>query len=167
MLYADTIFIDDIFLGFSRAVESYHRETTNNEAMSSIEFERRLNLVVDGVGEKKVKKWIKGRLAHANEPSLETRFREILERFKNLIPLEDDKRKRLAKSIADARNDLTHPGNRSQRALPTNEQLYHYGEQLRFLMELCLLGEIGFSDGDLSKAMERKRAWKGARWPWG
>lgn len=166
MLYRRVTFIEEEFLGYARAIESYHRQAMNNFALSEEEFDRRRQVVLSKIPEKKVRKWLEGKLKYFNEPSLETRLREILNKYADLVPLPDQERKALAKTIADTRNDITHPGNRSGREAPAGRALYQYGQQLRFLVELCFMSEMGFQDADLNTVVNRQRQWKGSRWPW-
>jgi len=169
MNYRPFTFVEEEFLGWARTVEAYHRLAMNNNDMDPAEFERRRTLVIESLpeSEKKVREWIKGRTMHMNEPNLERRIREILTRFNELHRYSDKQRGLAAKRLSDTRNDLTHPQNRSGRIPPGGAELHVLSEQLRFLVELCLLSEIGLDNARITELIGRQRQRRSsANWPW-
>jgi ApeA N-terminal domain 1 len=168
MLYRSTTFIEEKFIGFARAIEGYHRAAMKNNVLDEQEFQQRKALALQSISDKKVKQWVKGKLRDgiANEPSLEQRLRQILKAHSAVVPLDQKSRSEWATAVAQARNDLTHPGNQSGRPLPAPEQLNGWSDQLRFLLECCLMSEVGLDGQFVAQVAERQRMFRGSRWPW-
>lgn len=168
MCYSLHTYIEERFLGYARAAEGFHRQTMNNWSMDEVEFDRRYKIAVDSIPseEKPTKKWVKGRLKHAYEPSLGQRLMELLTSIDPVVALESGKRQAWADKLANARNDLTHPENRSGRPLPTGAEIGAYADQLRFVVECCLLAKAGLPIEAVRSLVERQHRLRGATWPW-
>jgi hypothetical protein len=148
------------FLTLAQAVESYHRLTSEGLLLPKPAYKwlrRRLCLSIDiaGVPEGPAKV-MKDKLAYLNEISLRERIRSLLssrsEQTKGLIPDIE----KFAAVVADTRNYLTHFSRRLQKKAVAGPDLIRISEQLRCLVELMVLTELGLPEVQRA-AIVRKR----------
>lgn len=153
-LYNDRLFNEFRFLSLIQALETYHRRTINNFSLSSEEFKKRTTAVLAGTPEE-YKKWIKQKLAFANEPSLHDRLKDILGVLGPLpmkfIPNQDA----FCQRVRDTRNYYTHYGEKLKAKAATRDELWWITQRLVMLADLCLLRELGFSHDEMGALIDR------------
>lgn len=74
-------YADGKFLALAQGLETYHRRTSNETLMESVEFETLVKNIIPQCP-KEYKKWLKERLKHGNEINLGRRIKSIIEPFK-------------------------------------------------------------------------------------
>lgn len=90
-------------------------------------------------------KWLKEKLAWANELSLNERLQGLLKdladlELSNTLNIDEEK---IGKRIKDSRNQLTHYSSRSKSVSPSELTWLSY--LMEYLLQALLLKEIGFS----------------------
>jgi hypothetical protein len=146
------------FVNLIWVVESLHRSWEREAAESATALRRksRIGAVLDRFTvpkEKKLKKWLEGKLRYAFEPTLEER---IFESFKRLpIGINRLQLRRFAQRCAKRRNQISHEGGHrlgEDVSIFRSETLV-LAEALRHLLHALLLHENGLPAGILLKAM--------------
>jgi ApeA N-terminal domain 1 len=123
-------------------LESFHR-AKYPVRQNSAKLEEKINSILNGIGDKKDRNWLAGRLTHANEPALETRILDIIES----LPLDLNKRgcRQFAKDCAARRNELSHFGGQRQSSAYNDFliDLHKKSDALQYLYHTLLLQNLG------------------------
>jgi hypothetical protein len=153
-LYNPRMYLNQNFMSLVQAAESYHRRMMNNQELPEKEHGKRLEEVFSAVPEKH-KEWLEEELAYSNEPNLRKRIREIWDKFP-VVPdnLIGDKKSFISK-VVTTRNYLTHYDPRLKGEAATGEKLYKLTQQVKALIEMCLLTELGFSPDNVREIFAR------------
>lgn len=142
-------YLESRFLALSQALESLHRRTTDEREMSEDEFEALVANIVNACPESK-QKWLKDRLAFANEISLRRRMRALLTEslpiFRNEIRV-----KSVVSVIVNTRNYLTHYTESLKPLAATGVHLWQLCEILEGLLQFHLLRYLGMSVEDMRR----------------
>jgi ApeA N-terminal domain 1 len=104
-----------------------------------------------------------GKLWYANEYSLRKRLREISDRLASLsISFLNTKevREKFIEKVCDTRNYLTHYDSDLQANAATGVDLFELKEQLKLLLEISLLEELGFSLDKIKHLIENNQGIK-------
>ncbi|MGO8061470.1 HEPN domain-containing protein [Rhizobium johnstonii] len=152
-------FLEGRFLSLAQAVETLHRRTSCETAMDLREFEE-LRVLLIAASPDKHKKWIEQKLAFANEVSLASRLKKLLEPFEERFG-DKDHRKRVVRLIVDTRNYLTHYDVRSAEKAASGRNLVVLCEKLEAMLQLHFLRTLTFSDDQITAVCEGPQALKG------
>lgn len=167
-LYFSTVYNADMylhqrFLALAHAIEAYHRVSVGGNYQSSDEYRNGLFNILCGALPKDLDKnfraSLKNKFEHLNEYSLRKRIRDICEKHVAVLSPFLGEPGRFAKSVADQRNSLTHRGSTNKNSPQETDwrQVLLMSKQLRLLLEVCLLHEIGFDTDYITKMLSRNR----------
>ncbi len=138
-------FVERGFLEYVRCLEVYHRKTSERKAIPKEEFERRCQLIVREIRESKIKRWVKGKLKHADELTLQDRLQEITGKYRYNIELFSDRAVQdFCKRIADERHYLTHFEEKKDQERLTLIEMIELTDQMKKLIDICILTSLGF-----------------------
>jgi hypothetical protein len=148
------------FVNLIWAIESLHRGWQRDQGESP-RVEQRKEKIVQvlsrflGEDDKKLRKWLAGKLRYAYEPKLEDRIVESFQR----LPFELDPRelRSFAERCARRRNDISHEGGSrpGEDATEFRSELRILSEALQYLFHGLLLHEAGLNRNLLLKALTR------------
>jgi len=172
-LYFDTIYnpriqLKNSFLSLVQAIESYHRRRyggkyqTDTDYQSGI-YKKLVEIVHSSSLDKTFKEalvnpdGIGGKLKYLNEYSLPKRLKDLHREHNNVASLLIPDRKRFARDVADTRNYLTHYDETLRGKAKQGKELYKITEQLKFLLEVCFLYELGLSEEKIKQLVERNQ----------
>ncbi|MCA9837611.1 MAG: hypothetical protein KC422_11880 [Trueperaceae bacterium] len=144
VLFSKRIYIEDRFLNLARALEVYHRTKYPRGIMPTEDFKKLRDSIISQVKTEQ-QKWLKEKLAWANELSLNERLQGLLKdladlELSNTLNIDEEK---IGKRIKDSRNQLTHYSSRSKSVSPSELTWLSY--LMEYLLQALLLKEIGFS----------------------
>jgi len=146
--YNSSQYVQTEFLTLTRAIESYHRIDHNGLYLDPDEFSEYYDELVDSIHDdhdQSFKAHLKnGTFKYANEYSFGKRLRLLNDLFEHLIDTLPVDFSEVIQPMVDARNDLTHQD--MERGTPDPENLIHYTNVLRALIEMILLKEITIPD---------------------
>lgn len=145
--------LESQFLFLIQALETYHRRISNEKYIDDTKYEILKKSILDGCPQEH-KKWLEGKLIYANEISLRSRIKKIIEPFNNLIGTTKE-RKSLTGKIVDTRNYLTHYNEELYEKSIKGFELVNLNESLEGLLELSLLKELQFTDVEINNIFER------------
>jgi hypothetical protein len=155
--YTPRMYMQNEFLNIVQAVESYHRRRMKNEVQPRTEYKRRIETILSRV-DTQDSDWLKEVLAHSNEPRLEERLNELLEKVHAVVsPIIDDTAI-FAKKVKDTRNYLTHFDKRLERKAARGAELYWLTRKLSYVLQACLLLEIGLSLDKCANLVHRNQS---------
>jgi len=137
---ADSIFGENRFLNVCSAAEGFHRSTIGGSHMDKAEFKSVKNMLKK-YRPRKYREWFDGRMAHANDPSLNQRLKQLAGQ---LGPVAGDLLGDVTvwgRVVSKCRNGLTHlEGLREQY---DGGDLYWLAEGVFNVTRLCLLLHVG------------------------
>lgn len=155
-IYNSGMYLEQRFLSLIQALESYHRRTRINNEMDEEDHKKRVDEVIASVDDK-YKKWIKGRLAYSNEPTLRSRLTELIEECRMIINLPSSRRKKsFINKVCDTRNYLTHYDVSLCRRTADETELFEIGYKLKIIIQYNLLLELDFEHEVAYQLLEEK-----------
>ncbi len=128
------------FLFLAQAMEGYHRAQpgSKDKKFTPSEFKQRRKRVLE-IGPESEKEWLEEAIKYPPGNTLKDRLLQVTEPLQNVLNIVIDDLDSFRATVKDARDYLTHPGN-------VESEKYNYDElwrQLRTLLELCVLRDIG------------------------
>ncbi len=159
-VYNPQAFLEQQFLNLVQALEVYHRRAMATPDVPEVEHERRKEEILDAVPERH-REWLEGRLEYSNEPGLSKRLKEIIRQYpESAYPVAGDSsrsRDSFVYKVVATRNYRTHfDQSLEDRAAREVGELHGISQKLRKLLEICLLGEIGFGDAQIGDLLAGK-----------
>jgi hypothetical protein len=143
-------------LNFVQALEAYHRRAMPTTDLPEEEHERRKEEILRAVPTH-YREWLEGKLQYSNEPGLGKRLKDIIRRYpESAYPIagsNSDERGKFVRKVVDTRNYRTHFDDSLEVRAARGEELYQISKKLKLLMEVSLMGEIGFGDDEIRKAV--------------
>ncbi len=155
LFYNPSMYSEQKFLCCIQAVEAYHRRTTDNMELPPIEHEERLSKILKNTPQE-YKDWLKDELEHSNEPSLRKRLKELLRENKSILKDYIADQKKFINKVIDTRNCFTHYTTESCNRAAKKEELHQITEQLKMMIEICFLSELGFSQNEIRSLIETR-----------
>jgi hypothetical protein len=155
--YTPSLYLENKFLNIVQAFESYHRRRMKNEVLPKAEYRSLKSGILKKVDAEQAK-WLEPHLAYSNEPRLEHRLIELTERVSEaLVPLVSNKQA-FAKMVKDTRNYLTHYDGRLKSKAASGGQLFWLTQKLSYLLQACLLMELGIPLEQCTRLLRRNQA---------
>ncbi len=161
-LYNSRMYLEHRFLSQIHAIESYHRRVNggkyqeNDEYRSGL-YKKFLQAIPNELDNDFRESLIEGKLKYANDYSLRKRLKEILESCSQNLPVSlraKDNRDLFIKLVVNTRNYLTHFEEKSKAA--TGDELYKLTNNLKILLEICLLKELEFSSETINNLISKR-----------
>lgn len=147
-IYGRFVYLNLKFLSMVQALESYHRRAVSNKELPEDDHKERVARIMNAAPSEH-KKWLKEKLNYSNEPRLRERLKDLSDTFhvtiKNLIP----DRKYFINKVIDTRNYMTHYDEDLKEKSAKEIELFIITEQLRSIVEMCLMKEIGFNSKEI------------------
>jgi ApeA N-terminal domain 1 len=149
MLYGHSSYLENQFLMLAQALETYHRRTSERTTYLPKATFKQLRLALVNVIQtheslsEDLCTTFAGKLSFFNEISLRERIRDILNRvgaseYGPVLGAEA-----FVADVVNTRNYLTHYDQKSKANAAQGEKLWNLTDQLRTLLEQCLLIELG------------------------
>ena len=142
------------FLFLVHGIESLHRRSSVDRRMADEEFSNLLHTILESTPSK-WKQLVQSRLKYANEPSLRSRLRKMISRFRDLFGNEFA-RSTFANQIVSTRNYLTHydDGIRNE-AVTEPQELLQLHSKMEALVQLHLLELLGIERDHIQRIATR------------
>lgn len=146
-LYNPKLYLEGRFLSLAQAVETYHRRMIGGSYVTDAEYEQLKALLLGAITsfnmDSDAKNALMGKVQYLNELSLRRRVKELVVSFDKLVTRHIPNPSKFAGRVVDTRNYLTHYNPSLEPNAVRGENLYLLAEQLRLLLELCFLRELG------------------------
>jgi hypothetical protein len=153
-LYNPRLYIENKFLNVAQAVEAYHRRFVNNLELPQDKHEERVKTII-GSCPQAYQPWLKEKLAFSNEPTLKQRLKELLGKHPVVTQAFIGDEDAFIKKVKNTRNYLTHFNDSLRKKCATGTELSSLAQQLRILLEACLLKELGVPAEDVANVLIR------------
>ena len=151
------------FESFIRALETYHRRSSDATDVSHEEHEGRLEAILSSVPSEH-RDWLEKKLAYSNELSLARRLKATLARCPSvtdrLIGTSREDKKSFVRKVVTTRNYEIHLDPDNEAAAATGIELVVLVYQLRTLVEMTLLLDLGFSGEEVTGIFDRIRRYE-------
>ena len=151
-LYFDTMYTSRLtiqakFLNMMQALEAYHRrkDTMTHLDLPEEEHSIRMKNIISSV-DPDYRDWLGKKLDYSNETYLSKRLEEIMNTYLDIIKgIFPSKKKRMSfiGKVTEYRNALTHYD--AKKDQPKGEDILEVYPNVKKIVELCLLSELGFS----------------------
>ncbi len=136
---------------FMQAIEAYHRMRYRNYETEPAEHARRINVILSSIPEQ-YREWMRDGLRYSNEPSHGQRLKELYQDFQGIMDEHVEDRGTFIHRVILTRNQLTHLEDSEESQILKGKELILATFRLRYLLELCLLRDIGVSDDQIKRA---------------
>jgi hypothetical protein len=148
-IYNPQSYIEQRFLNLVQALEVYHRRAIGTLDLPVDEHQRRKEQILEAVPNQH-RDWLVGKLEYSNEPNLARRLKDIMRRYREIASsiagASSKDRDKFLYEVVTTRNYHTHFDQSKEIEAARGEELYWITQELKLLIEICLLGEIGFED---------------------
>jgi hypothetical protein len=173
-LYFGTIFqegayLHQRFLSLAQALESYHRRAYGGTHLAADKFSSVLsdllavvNLEAHAIN-RDVRNAFSNKLKYLNEVSLRKRLKDLFRDRHELASLLIRNEGRFIDRVVNTRNYYTHYDEDAREGAVEERNLLSLTDQMQFLLELCLLGELGLSDEIIRQLIARHQRYLGLR----
>lgn len=159
VLYDPDLSPDMEFLSLAFAAELYHRRRFSNELLPENEHKERKKSIINGAPEEH-RRWLKDVLGFSNEPRFKNRVDELVEMTKPVVsPIFSDK-DYFVKKVKDTRNYLVHKNPKLKKKAAEGEELYWTTKTLKYLVQTCLLVEVGLTSEDCFMLLSKNKDYK-------
>ncbi|QXO95565.1 hypothetical protein KSK55_03965 [Methanospirillum purgamenti] len=150
------------FNSLIQAIESYHRVRFNGKYVIESEFDLlKIDLIqsIPTSLERDFKESLKGKFTYLNEYSLRKRLKELMvslnSEYHNILSNYVQNLDQLINKIVDTRNFHAHRDERLRDQILEGSDFIYGIIVLKFILELCLLREIGISSDKLNEMIQR------------
>lgn len=161
-LYNYDMYLEYKFLSLIQAIEAYHRIKYKglDKYMQDDEYKVVLDKLKEKLSnllEKSFKKSLFTKLRYGNEYSLRKRFKILFSNnFVKIFKISKPKLERFIERVVDTRNYLIHQDNELESITFHDNEFFHANLILKTLIEIHLLGELGFEVEELQKFYQKK-----------
>jgi hypothetical protein len=99
-------------------------------------------------------------MQYLHEYSLRKRLEAIVDSCGNILNVIIPDKGTFIEDVYNTRNFLTHYDKSLEGKAKKGDELYKRTQQLKFLIEVCLLKEMGISNGDIAKLVSRNQRYQ-------
>lgn len=153
----DSLPVEFQFLAMIQAIESYHRNLSDNLYMSDVDYEpikkKLIEAIPSGIGADH-QDAIRSRIKYGNEYSLRKRLDLIFSYIDPLIvSLITGNKKEFISRVIDTRNYLTHRDESQKDNVLDFKEMFNASVNLKLIVEFLLLYEVGVPVDLIAKVM--------------
>lgn len=147
--------LNNEFLNLVQALEVYHRQRFNSTIIPGSDYREKKEEIVESVpGEYRT--WLTEQLAYGNQPRLFQRLLELSKHTEKVTSKLVTNSENFARKVTDTRNFLTHYSRRSKNVMD-DEELFRATQSLSYMIQACLMLELGLSEERIVKLFERNQ----------
>lgn len=148
------IYLEQKFLGYISAIESYHRRVIKGFGLPPEEYERIMVEIMKCIPPQHLD-WFSEKLKY-NEPSQRRRLKAMIERFSWI----DFGGNEFVNRVIITRNYLTHFEEELKEAAAKGDELMRLTLKLELLIKMTLLTELGFEQKEVEQMTKRTNAYQ-------
>lgn len=163
-LYKSSMYLRHEFLSLVQAIETYHRRTHDGKYLLDDDYLKEmypaLINAIPGTANKDFRESLKEKLLYLNEFSLRKRLKEILASCGELTSPLINNEAGFIEDVVTTRNYLTHFDKKLETKAKMRKDLYQLAQKIRFILEICLLKEIGLTDTTIKGLISRNQKYQ-------
>lgn len=160
-LYNPHLYIENSFLNFVQALETYHRRVYRgkDKYIDDDEYNEVREKLIGAIPEnvdKDLKNRLKDYLEFGNEFSLRRRLNDLFDKYQKILKsfIEENKKDFIQKVVV-TRNYYVHYDEKNKRNIARGKTLYQLTEKLKIWLITCILSELGFTQEKIKKMLEK------------
>lgn len=155
-IYNRNMYLEQEFLYLAHAIEAYHRLTMKNYDLPKRQHKNRLKIIERSLPTR-YKDWTVDKLQFSNEPTLNTRLLEIIQKYSYVLGNSSSTNaENFTKKFRWTRNYLTHYDNMLRDKSLKGSKLGEFNHKLGMILDLILLSEIGFKKNEIKSKLQNK-----------
>jgi len=160
IMYNPMMYITNRLLLLTQALETYHIRTFDSEILDEDKFDdlkKYLTEIVEKLPEREFQSHFKVKIKYMNKKNLRKRLREIINKFgylKNVLNIDD---RGFVDKIVITRNYYTHYDPEDLEKAIKLKELNPFINNLRIILAVIILDEIGLSEDEIKKYIQRDR----------
>lgn len=147
--YGRFVYLNLRFLCMVQALEAYHRVAVSNEELANQKHEERIASILNTTPLVH-REWLRDKLVYSNEPNLRKRLKILCNMFPTTVKALIPARKLFINKVVDTRNYMTHYDLALKNKAANQKELFLITEELRVIVEMCLLHEVGFNTDEIN-----------------
>jgi hypothetical protein len=162
-LYSPKMYLQHEFLSLVQAIEVYHRRVYGGKYLSDDDFKDVYVKLIDAIPEKAgedFKTSLTGKMKYLHEYSLRKRLKEIADDFKDVMGELIKDISAFIENVENTRNFLTHYDKSLEDKKKEGQELYILTEQMKFLLEMCFLLEMGMTEDKIKQLVTRNQRYQ-------
>jgi hypothetical protein len=156
--YIPKMYSKQKFLYVVQAIETYHRRRFANNVLPKDAHKARIREILEHTVEEH-REWLKEQLNYSNEPRLRQRVKEILDMLEDTVSALITDKDAFAKKVVNTRNYYTHYDPHLKDKAAQGSKLYALTEQLSYLLQACLLVELGIPKQKCAELLIRNQGY--------
>jgi hypothetical protein len=142
-----TFYVEHRFASLVWGLEALHRRSTPPQTTA---LDKKIDRILNDIQLSKDRKWLKAKLAHAGEPSLQERLFDLFDSLLSPLDVEKEAIRKFSVRCADVRNLISHfGGRRHANSESLTMEAQELSEVLGFIYHLLLLKELGIEPARL------------------
>lgn len=162
-LYNKEMYLEQRFLNLVQAVEVFHRRNYLGKYQTDSDFKssvyKKLSCAIPLTLDSDYTKALKGKIKYLNEFSLRGRLKEIFKDYDVILREIVNRRGEFINHVVNTRNYFTHYDAPSKSSAKTGKKLIELCDCLEFIIEVCLLCELGFSKDGIRDIVKGKHSY--------
>lgn len=162
-LYNPQLYPTHEFLSFAQALESYHSRTFDNSIMPKEQFSellKQMQGIIEKIPEEYQKQLMPKAQYDMNRKSLRRKIGELFEKYDRLFSVFVEKKDEFIDMVVNTRNYYTHyPPELKDKAANIVDMPF-LSQNLRFMLIVILLKEIGFDDETTKQILNKYLRWR-------
>ncbi len=163
-LYNSSMYLQHEFSSLIQAIETYHRRTREGKYLPDDDYLNdmypALIKAIPQTVDQGFRESLKGKLLYLNEFSLRKRLKEILESCGELTSPLINTKVEFIEDVVNTRNYFTHFDKKLEAKAKMGKDLYQLAQKIRFILEICLLKEIGLTDTTIKGLISRNQKYQ-------
>ena len=162
-LYNPSMYTQHQFLSLIQALESYHRRKYVAKYISDKDFSGLYERLIEAIPQdirSDFKKSLYQKMKYLNEFSLRKRLKKIFKNHGGLVDSIIQNQVNFIEDVVNTRNFLTHSNKELESKSKKGKELYWLTRKMKFLLEICLLSELGITDESIKSLVSRNQKYQ-------
>ncbi len=160
ILYNPYINIENRFLNIIQALETFHRRVYGGAYLSEEEYKPIYDALINAIPkhvDSNLRERLKAYLKYGREFSLRRRIKDIVKNYPFISKVINDG---FINKVVNTRNYYVHYDESLKESSTDRKDLYYITQKLKMLLDICLLGILGFSVEEIRLLILRNEKYK-------
>ncbi|SDP35639.1 HEPN domain-containing protein [Clostridium gasigenes] len=141
--YEKVFHIPMTFLKIVQAFEAFSRKMRENCKEEAIVYDEKIKYILEAVENTEYKKWLQDTLRYSNEPTLNSRIKDLYTELDFFLKLTGRERKSIANKISLTRNYYTHFDESNKKNAMTSDEIYYSTIIMQLALRVLVMMELG------------------------
>jgi hypothetical protein len=158
-----SMYLEHQFLSLIQAIESYHQRMCKGIYLPRTEYRPIRESLINAIPKSVTgyhKESLESKINFGNHFTLQSRLDEIFEKYNDIFGLVIEDKENFIKNVKNTRNFFTHYSKSLEKKAKDGDELVNLTDQIKFVLEVCLLVEIGFSLEKIKNLIAQRRGYE-------